>query len=508
MYVRVVVHIIFTMFFFLGACDHTRQENYKSSNGSITTSQNTDDLDLHDSIKIRRLIDQSDKYRYSGRYGIAFDNLWEALLLAKNRKEDIVSVEIYRDIGILYDIYSKDSLALHYLHRALSLSKSIMVSDQEVKEQIVSNYFSIATFWRDRHKYEVALTYLDSCNQVYDNGRILPYAMTDQGFCNMKVGNITLSEKQLVRARSYLEKKNAPYLAMNLAFTADLKKELYQYDSAHYYYQKSLEWIRIKQVHIESEPAILQKIADVHILQGNWRSAVDYLKASREVNDKLFSTTSKLNEDLFEIKNKYRAQLEKNKITIAQQQVLIKEEDKKLTGAIILFAIILTLGTGVYIVFYQRSKFKRLSMISQHKIEKNEAILEVKNKELTGYALKVIKMQENIDFLVDLIKIKAPAEYTEYKKKYSHINTTTWNEFNKRFTEVNTEFYKTICNKHPELTPTELKHCALIKLNFNNYEMSKILNISLRSVHTSRYRIKKKIGLDANSSLTNYIRSL
>ena len=80
-----------------------------------------------------------------------------------------------------------------------------------------------------------------------------------------------------------------------------------------------------------------------------------------------------------------------------------------------------------------------------------------------------------------------------------------WNDFNRRFIEINNQFYAKLRQKHPDLTATELKHCALIKLNLDNLEMSKILNISLQSVHTSRYRIRKKLNLLQEENLSNYI---
>ncbi|PKQ61348.1 hypothetical protein BZG02_16285 [Labilibaculum filiforme] len=485
-----------------------KSSSYSSSYLKLKTKPKEKVLANDSVTRVKWLIDQSDINRYSGNYDIAFDHLWEAQILAEQKNYKEYLVEIYRDIGILYDIYNKDSLAISYLQKALRVSKKNAVTSSYIKDQMVSNYFSIATFLRDRKEYQKALIYLDSCYTVHQNSQELPYVLTDQAYCNLQLGKLSKAEKQLKHSRIILEENNAPYTAVNLYFTGDLKKEKYQYDSALFYYQRSLEIIENSKVHTELKSDLQQKIAELNIIKGDLYEAITNLKASKTSNDKLFGATSKHNQRLFEIKNKYKTKLEENKAIISKQESVIKQKNKDLSNLLSLFGITLLIAIGIYVLFYQRNKFKRLTLINNHEIEKNKAVLEVKNKELTSYALKMVKMEEAVHFLDATLKIKSPKQHKEYLNQYSQINNDAWHEFNQRFTEVNTQFYEVLCQKYPDLTSTELKHCALIKLNFNSHEMSKILNISLRSVHTSRYRIRKKLGLTSNSSLTSHIGSL
>ena len=94
------------------------------------------------------------------------------------------------------------------------------------------------------------------------------------------------------------------------------------------------------------------------------------------------------------------------------------------------------------------------------------------------------------------------------RNKYKKGSDDLWESFNLRFTEVNGNFYDRLREKHPELSNTEFKHCALIKLNFGTKEMARILNIEPHSVHISRSRIRKKIGLERSESLEKYIEAL
>lgn len=466
-------------------------------------------VESQDSVLIvKNVIALSDKERYSGDYDLAFDHIWDALIIAEKNDYDEMLIKINRGLGILYDIYNKDSLALKHLNEALRQSQVLFRDRENKKYHIISNYFSLATFWRDRENYELALQYLDTCEIINNNQRELAYVITDRGYCNLKLGNLYDAETYLFKGKEWLEKIKSPYLVPNLCYIGDLKRESYQFDSALIYYNRSLELMEEAVLHMELKPSLLEKISEIHVMNGDLLKAVNAMKASKESYEHLFSATSKHNQRLFEIRNKYKAELVANQYIITEQDSLIKQKDKDLLGLLVLFGFTFVIGISVYLFFNQRSKIRKLSLIGEMEKDKNKAVLEVKGKELTAYALKMIEMEDAVNVLLEAVKQLDPNKYQTFQRTYSQGSDNSWDEFNRRFTEVNNHFYETLCKKHPELSSTELKHCALIKLNFNGHEMSKILNISQRSVHTSRYRIRKKIGLDSNSSLTSYIGSI
>jgi DNA-directed RNA polymerase specialized sigma24 family protein len=77
-----------------------------------------------------------------------------------------------------------------------------------------------------------------------------------------------------------------------------------------------------------------------------------------------------------------------------------------------------------------------------------------------------------------------------------------------RFIEVNKEFYDQIFAEFPNLSQGDQKLCALIKLNFSSKEMSRLLGISVESVHTLRHRIRKKMKLSRSINLEDFINSI
>ncbi len=82
-----------------------------------------------------------------------------------------------------------------------------------------------------------------------------------------------------------------------------------------------------------------------------------------------------------------------------------------------------------------------------------------------------------------------------------------WEEFNLYFNQVDSNFVQKILDKHPGLTQNDLRICTLTRINLNTKEMASLLNISVRGVEKSRYRLKKRLGLEAEDDLTEYILS-
>ena len=64
---------------------------------------------------------------------------------------------------------------------------------------------------------------------------------------------------------------------------------------------------------------------------------------------------------------------------------------------------------------------------------------------------------------------------------------------------------KRIKELHPSITPNDLRLCAYLRLNLSSKEIAPLLNISHKSVEVKRYRLRKKMGLDHDQSLADYI---
>ena len=87
-------------------------------------------------------------------------------------------------------------------------------------------------------------------------------------------------------------------------------------------------------------------------------------------------------------------------------------------------------------------------------------------------------------------------------------NTSDWKLFEEAFNNVDKDFMKKVKSLHPSITTNDLRLCAYLRLNLSSKEIAPLLNISHKSVEVKRYRLRKKMGLDHEQSLTNYILDL
>ncbi len=159
-------------------------------------------------------------------------------------------------------------------------------------------------------------------------------------------------------------------------------------------------------------------------------------------------------------------------------------------------------------------EFKQLDTQKQLIQFKNKNLkqdIENKNRELGISTMNLIKKNE----LLSSIKkeISSAEQIGQLKNVIKLINknlnaTDDWKLFEEAFNNADKDFLKEIKGKHPSLTSNDLRLCAYLRLNLSSKEIAPLLNISPRSVEVKRYRLRKKMDLPHEESLTNYILSI
>ncbi|MCE2771495.1 MAG: LuxR C-terminal-related transcriptional regulator, partial [Saprospiraceae bacterium] len=84
-------------------------------------------------------------------------------------------------------------------------------------------------------------------------------------------------------------------------------------------------------------------------------------------------------------------------------------------------------------------------------------------------------------------------------------NEKDWQIFESNFNEVHEIFFKKLKHQFPDLTPGDLKLAAYLKMNLSSKEIAPLLNISIRGVENKRYRLRKKMNLEEDDNLTNFM---
>ena len=153
-------------------------------------------------------------------------------------------------------------------------------------------------------------------------------------------------------------------------------------------------------------------------------------------------------------------------------------------------------------------EFENKEQFMRFNNEKLRQDIDNKNRELGISTMCLIKKNE---FLNTLKKELKNADSSNNLKHIIKIidrnlnNTDDWQVFEEAFNNADKDFLKKVKQKHPSLTSNDLKLCAYLRLNLSSKEIAPLLNISPRSVEVKRYRLRKKMQLQRESSLTDYI---
>jgi DNA-binding CsgD family transcriptional regulator len=138
-----------------------------------------------------------------------------------------------------------------------------------------------------------------------------------------------------------------------------------------------------------------------------------------------------------------------------------------------------------------------------------------KDKELANITMQIIQRSKSLSAIKrDLRKLvremgdhPAINQINMINKRINRSIDTDkqWEVFESHFENVHEEFLKRLKEKYPDLTPREMKLCAYLRLNISSKEIANLMNISTRGVEISRYRLRKKLNLEHDINLTEFI---
>ena len=148
--------------------------------------------------------------------------------------------------------------------------------------------------------------------------------------------------------------------------------------------------------------------------------------------------------------------------------------------------------------------------------EKLEAEVKHKNQELASVTMHLVQKNEmlsNISTGLGRLRKSAHSQ-TEINKEIVRIlkllETDTdfdadWEHFSQNFDQVHIDFLKRLSERYANLSPSDYKMCAYLRMNLSSKKIASLMNISLRSVEAGRYRLRKRLDLDTKTNLTDFL---
>ncbi len=89
-----------------------------------------------------------------------------------------------------------------------------------------------------------------------------------------------------------------------------------------------------------------------------------------------------------------------------------------------------------------------------------------------------------------------------------HRKTDNWEIFRQKFSALYKDFFDKLVAAHPDLTKTEIKFCAYLRLHMSSQQIASVMDISMEAIRKNRYRTRKKLRLKTEDSLEEYIEAV
>ncbi|MDD4645672.1 MAG: hypothetical protein PHY99_06755 [Bacteroidales bacterium] len=201
----------------------------------------------------------------------------------------------------------------------------------------------------------------------------------------------------------------------------------------------------------------------------------------------------------------------------------------------ILVYFILVIGT---IILLRISFIKRLKLhkkkIEEEEIEKRrlemvkseqevirlrnenlESEVNFKNIQLADFTMSIIKRNEQLIRIRDEFLHQAGDKNSGYSKAFQEriirlfdkqlSSEDDWKTFETHFDQAHQDFINRLKIAFPDLTQSDLKLCAYLRLNISSKEIAHLLNISLRGVEVRRYRLRKRLNMSTEENLYEFL---
>lgn len=148
---------------------------------------------------------------------------------------------------------------------------------------------------------------------------------------------------------------------------------------------------------------------------------------------------------------------------------------------------------------------------------KTEAELAYSRGELTNFACFIRSRSELLDGIKGLVRegYSLPAEQLKnhlkkislYIAAYQHKNNEL-KDLVENVNLVNSDFVDRLTAKHPDLSKNEKHLASLLRIDLSAKEIASLINSTAKTVSMAIYRLRKKLDIDTDEKLSDYMKKM
>jgi DNA-binding CsgD family transcriptional regulator/tetratricopeptide (TPR) repeat protein len=151
----------------------------------------------------------------------------------------------------------------------------------------------------------------------------------------------------------------------------------------------------------------------------------------------------------------------------------------------------------------------------KHLTEEARLKSEYLERELTNSTLQLLAQTELLSDLRDSLlaivrRFPSDAATTQLREKLKSLPTKAvdWEKFDTQFKAAHPECTKSLTEKYPGLTVTEVRICSLLRMHMKSEDIARLFALSERTIEVHRYNIRKKLSLSKQQDLSLFLASL
>lgn len=419
-------------------------------------------------------------------------------------------------------------LALKYYKEALTYKKQL--DDFQGLSTVLSNMGEV---YKNQNKLELALEYHSRALEIRDSlGDKRRIAISIQ-----KVGELLAQSGDTDSAASLYHQAYEIYILINerTGRIGNLIRQAKLYILTENYLlarDKGHEALALSEELGNSnfKKACYRVLHQIYYLQGDYQTAYEYLN----IFNKLYVTISseKTRKTIADLEVRYQVAEKDQKINLLNSEneiqkqrmvILLTSISAILLGLVLLFVVLrfklISLRQKNALLEKEKEiQFRKVELREKEKQALKEK-LELQNKELVSKALLMNRTAETVRNNTSKLKkvvlncgngsrgVQKEIE-TIIRNFETYTNTNLWDDFEMAFKNVHISFYDSLLEACPDLSRTEIKIAALLRLNLTTKEIEAITFKSESGIKSIRYRLRKKLNLDSDQGLTAFLMQL
>lgn len=454
-----------------------------------------------------------ERYKFSLNYFYEIDSLLPKIRGLSTTMNNLALVHI--ELG-------EYNVALDYINKALDLRTEYNLNPVD----ILHSYKSLSELyfiWNMQDKGNLYLSKTDSANNLIqkqineksENWDDITYKLSENyvGNCYEYKGEYLFRQKRFDQALSAYNSASTYYGDFTFQKVSLLNKKanvfymLSDFDNCLKVIEECILLSKEQNLQNEEEKALELKIKVLNKL--GLSSEID-VTVEEILKNKDYRYSVQIDQLLSGLESK-------NEILIKKAEI---KDEKEKNSRIIFISIIVILMLGITAAYFLSRKLyldKQMIIVNQNeKIAKSE--LEHKKRELAAISTNIVQENEQVSNILKDLKYyssllkseKDRKSFSPLIKSIQRILSEKRKEdlYSDQFNAAYPGYLEYLTRTYLELTTSDLKLCTFLRMNLNTKEIAEIMGLSVRSIESRRYRLRKKLNLSKDDDLVSNLISL